>query len=266
MAGQIIEMHDWLATPPGACLLQWERAQMAESLANVFGFHALQLGLPELDALSGNRMPHRWLATQTSVVSADSRLDAPKISFVCDFSALPFPANSLDLVVLPHALELTADPHGALREVERVLVPGGRVAICGFNPLSLWGLRQRRAHLYRRMGWDSLFLPESGEFISYLRLRDWLRLLGLDVEGSHFGCYRPALKSAHWLQQFAWMDKAGARWWSIFGSVYFVLAIKRVHAMTPLNPAWKSARRMAGAPVSVATNARSTSARGQNHS
>ena len=38
----------------------------------------------------------------------------------------------------------------ALREVERVLVPEGRVVIFGLNPMSLWGLRQRRAHLYRR--------------------------------------------------------------------------------------------------------------------
>ena len=31
-------------------------------MADVFGFHALQLGLGELDALQANRMPHRWLA------------------------------------------------------------------------------------------------------------------------------------------------------------------------------------------------------------
>ena len=52
---------------------------------------------------------------------------------------LPFDASSLDLVVLPHALELARDPHLALREVERVLVPEGRVVIVGFNPASLWG-------------------------------------------------------------------------------------------------------------------------------
>ncbi len=263
MAGQIIEMHDWLATPPGAYLLQWEHAQMAETLANVFGFHALQLGLPELDALGSNRMPHRWLATHSWRDPAQPAAQLQQHHLICDFSALPFSANSLDLVVLPHALELTPDPHGALREVERVLVPGGRVAICGFNPLSLWGLCQRRSHLYQRLGFSQLFLPDAGEFIGYLRLRDWLRLLGLDVEKGSFGCYRPAFKSAHWLQQFAWMDQVGARWWPFLGSVYFLLAIKRVHGMTPLNPAWKPVRRMAGAPVSVAASAHTASARNQ---
>ena len=38
----------------------------------------------------------------------------------------------MDLVVLPHTLELSHDPHAALREVQRVLVHEGRVAIAGF--------------------------------------------------------------------------------------------------------------------------------------
>ena len=224
---------------------------MAATVADLFGFHALQLGLPELDALQANRMPHRWLAT--------SDADAPGSVLVTDFSALPFPANSLDLVVLPHTLELSADPHGVLREVERVLVPEGRVVICGLNPVSLWGFRQRRAHLYRHLlGWDHLFLPQAGEFIGYLRLRDWLRLLGLELESTHFGCYRPAFTSKAWLQRFGWMDRIGARWWPILGAVYVVVASKKVAGMTLLNPAWKPAGWLATGPVSVANSAGST--------
>ena len=104
-------MHDWLGTPPGQYLLAWERVQMAQAVSNVFGYHALQLGLPELDALEANRMPHRWLAVQSEAELRSS----PRVALATDFFALPFPANSLDLVVLPHTLELTADPHGALR-------------------------------------------------------------------------------------------------------------------------------------------------------
>ena len=120
---------------------------MDAAVGNAFGFHALQLGMPELDALATNRMPHRWLATESP---------HPQATFVTHFGALPFPDNSLDLVVLPHTLELTSHPHAALREVERVLVPEGRVVICGLNPLSLWGFRQQRGHLYRRFGLDEV--------------------------------------------------------------------------------------------------------------
>jgi hypothetical protein len=106
--------------------------------------------------------------------------------------------------------------------------------------------------VYRRLGWNHLFLPEAGEFIGYLRMRDWLRLLGLDIESGEFGCYRPALFTPGWLTRFAWMDAAGARWWPILGAVYCLVAVKRVRGVTLLNPAWKSAKRPASAPVSVA--------------
>lgn len=237
-------MHDWFATPPGRYLLAWERAQLDLAVADIFGFHALQLGMSALDALAANRMPHRWLATDRVQAGA---------AIVTDFSALPFPANSLDLVVLPHALELCADPHTTLREVERVLVPEGRVVICGLNPVSLWGLRQRRTQLYHRLGWAQMFLPQK-ELIGYWRLRDWLRLLGFEVEVGRFGCYRPAFSHEPWLQRLGWMEQAGARWWPILGAVYFLVAVKRVPAMTLLSPAWKASRALANAPVSVANS------------
>lgn len=265
MSGQIIDLHPWLASPPGQYLLAWEGAQLADAVANVFGYHALQLGLPEVDALQTNRMPHRWLATQTPLSDTLLHLPgAPRAALVTDFAALPFPANSLDLVVLPHTLELSADPHGVLREVARVLVPEGRVVICGFNPMSLWAMRQRRAHFYRRLGFGKLFLPEAGEFIGYLRLRDWLRLLDLEVADSQFGCWRPALTSQAWLARFGWMDALGARWWPILGAVYLVVAVKRVRGMTLLSPGWKASRWRSAAPVAVANSAGSKRAASQN--
>jgi SAM-dependent methyltransferase len=199
-------------------------------------------------------MPHRWLATQTPT---------PEATLLADFSALPFPANSLDLVVLPHALELSTDPHATLREVERVLVPEGRVVICGLNPLSLWGFRQRRAHWYQQLGFGQMFLPQNGQFIAYFRLRDWLRLFGFEVEVRYFGCFRPAFSNESSLKRFAWMDRLGPHGWPIFGAVYFLVAVKRVRGMTLLNPGWKPARWLAtaSASVSVAGNAGSTSAR-----
>jgi SAM-dependent methyltransferase len=250
MSDQIIGMHDWFQTPAGRYLLDWERTRVDASVVDIFGFHALQLGVPELDGLQANRMPHQWLATEELYALQDRPVG--KAAVLCDFSALPFPANSLDLVLLPHTLEFSADPHATLREVERVLVPEGRVVICGLNPTSLWGLAQRRGHLYRRMGFGRLFLPDAGEFIGYWRLRDWLRLLGFEVEVGEFGCYRPGVTSERWLQRFEWMDRAGARWWPILGAAYFLVAVKRVRGVRLLGPAWKTAPASARKPVSVA--------------
>jgi hypothetical protein len=161
---------------------------------------------------------------------------------------------------MPHALELTANPHAALREVERVLVPEGRVVICGFNPMSLWGMRQQRGHLYRRFGLERMFLPHTGEFIGYLRMRDWLRLLGLEIESGEFGCYRPALTSEKLLARFGWMDTLGARWWPILGAAYCLVAVKRVFSTTLINPRWRPVIRLPAAPVTVANSAGNTRA------
>ncbi len=229
-------MGAWLATPPGAYLLEWEQRHLDAAVADVFGFHALQLGLPELDALRGNRMPHRWLAADVPQRSGEAIPAAAgrAATLNCDFDALPFDSQSLDLVVLPHALELARDPHLTLREVERVLMPEGRVVIIGFNPNSLWGMRQQTGHARRRLGLglgQSMFLPRDGEVMSYRRLRDWLRLLSFEVETGRFGCYRPPMRSEKWLTRFGWMENAGERWWPVFGAVYALTAVKRVRGM-----------------------------------
>ncbi|SFC36600.1 Methyltransferase domain-containing protein [Polaromonas sp. OV174] len=266
MNSEIIGLTDWLKSPPGAYLLRWESAQFDQAVSDIFGYHALQLGLAELDALQSNRMPHKWLAmtslprasagpsSQETALHENAKLatSSPHVALVTDSGALPFPESSLDLVVLPHTLELSSDPHATLREVERVLVPEGRVVISGLNPASLWGLRQRRGHLYQGLGSDKLFLPRTGEFIGYWRLRDWLRLLNFEVESGRFGCYRPALTSQKWLNRFDWMDAAGERWWPIFGAVYFLTAVKRVRGMRLLEPSWKTRKVPAAAPSAVA--------------
>ena len=263
MTEKLTGLTEWFQTPPGQYLLGWEQTQFDLAVADLFGYNAMQLGLPELQTLQTNRMPHRWLALPEelqSVLSSDRDASTAepagsghlRVALVTDAAALPFPAASLDLVVLPHTLEFSADPHQVLREVERVLVPEGRVVISGFNPASLWGLRQGRARLGGRVGLSgtpNLFLPDAGEFIGPWRLRDWLRLLSFEVESDRFGCYRPAMTTDKWLQRTAWMDRAGARWWPIFGAVYFVVAVKRVRGMRLLGPAWKPRRAASPAPV-----------------
>jgi SAM-dependent methyltransferase len=274
------DRHDafdaWLDAPPGRYLLQWEQAQLDHTVADIFGFHALQLGVPALDALRANRMPHRWLAVDTlparaapsSAIAGDATPAPPlvidttpgpleRVSLRCNVDALPFKTSSLDLVVLPHTLEMTHDPHETLREVERVLVPEGRVVICGFNSASLWGTKQRLGQLRQRLGGTQpLFLPRQGEFIGYRRLRDWLRLMSLEIERGRFGCYAPATRSEAWLQRMAWMEKTGDRWWPVFGAVYFLVAVKRVRGMRLVGLAKRDKAKVVNAPAVVTNRSR----------
>lgn len=217
-------MSPWLQSPVGQYVLDWEQRHIDMAVADLFGFHALQLGLPELQGLRANRMPHRWRAGD---------VPHPRLHLQCDFDALPFDSQSLDLVLLPHTLETSSNPHRALREVERVLMPEGRVVIIGFNPTSLWGLRQRVGHWRQRLALGSSppFLPGRSELIGQRRLRDWLHLLNLEVETGCFGCYRPPFNRDPWLTRFTWTEAAGDRWWPMLGAVYLLVAVKRVRGM-----------------------------------
>ena len=152
-------------------------------------------------------------------------------------------------MVLPHVLEFAADPHQILREAERVLRPEGRLIISGFNPASLWGMRQ---YLSRLIG--SPYLPRDGQFISLLRIKDWLKLLNFSLDRGHFGCYKLPLSGASGMARMDFMEPAGNRWWPIFGAVFLVSAVKRqqgirligqvqslrIPALTQLSPAAES--------------------------
>lgn len=246
-------MHQWFESPPGRYLLGWEQACYDGAVADLFGYHALQLGTPWLQGLHNSRMPHRWLALDGSFQPREHEgLWPSQPALWADAAALPFAENSLDLVLLPHTLELCADPHAALREVARVLLPEGRVVISNFNATSFWGLRHGREKRLQRLGWGKPYLPAQIEHIGYWRLCDWLRLLGFEVEHVHFGCYRPAVRSALWLERYRWLDRWGPRWWPILGAAYCVVAVKRVHGVRLLEPGWRKAQASAAAPVRVA--------------
>lgn len=263
-------MGHWLQTPPGRYLLDWEQGHLDRAVADTFGFHALQLGLPDLPALRANRMPHRWVAhdaaahplTAPMLLPGDDDLTTvlpeAAVALACEFDALPFPDASIDLVVLPHSLEFAHDPHQMLREVARVLRPEGRVVITGFNPASLWGLRQRlaRVRLGIGLGRGQAYLPREGDFIGYWRLRDWMRLLGFEIESGQFGCWRPPLSTPRWLDRFAWMDRVGERWWPVLGAAYLLVGVKRVRGMRLVGLARQSRKKAPSRAVAASPRVR----------
>lgn len=221
-------IDDWLHTSQGRYVMDWERARIDALIADLFGYNALQLGLSQDNLLSGSRIPSRWIIGQTG-----------KTDVRCDLHELPFAANSIDLVVMPHVLEFHDNPHQILREVERILIPDGQLLITGFNPLSLWGLQ-------RYLPGKRNNFPANGNYLSVLRLKDWLQLLSFEVDRGNFGCYAPPCQHAQWFRHWHFMEAAGDRWWGFAGSIYLLRAIKRIRGMRLILPGWgqrKTARK-----------------------
>ncbi len=221
----------WLQSPPGQYVLDWEQHCFDQIVGDVFGFHAIQVGMPQINALAENRMLLHALLLQAN----DNLQQARRFQWHLiegHANELPFASESLDLVILPHVLEFAADPHQILREVERVLRPEGRLVISGFNPASLWGARQ---YLSRLIG--SPYLPRDGQFISLIRLKDWLQLLNFSLDRGHFGCYKFPLSSPSGMARMGFLEPMGNRWWPIFGAVFLVSAIKRQAGIRLIGPA-----------------------------
>ncbi|HVE49166.1 MAG TPA: methyltransferase domain-containing protein [Casimicrobiaceae bacterium] len=211
-------LTDWLATPLGHYLLAREQAYFDQTVADIFGFYALQIGLPEAPFLAQSRIPSHWTLDYD-----------PPADVIADPHWLPFPENSIDLIVMPHALEFTDDPHLMLREAYRVIRPEGQIVIAGFNPFSLFGAKRYFGRLQTP--------PWNGNFIALYRMKDWLTLLGFDVVGGRLDCYAPPFVREHLLARSGLFERAGDRWWPIGGGVYFLRATKNVKGMRVITPA-----------------------------
>jgi SAM-dependent methyltransferase len=240
-------LHDWFSTPLGQYLLEKERAYLDDVTPDIFGFHAVQLGLPEFDLLRESRIAHRMR------VASDG---APDVHARCH--ELPFATQSIDLMLLAHVLEFADEPHAILREVDRVMRPEGRLIIAGFNPWSLWGLRST-------LGFSRNQYPWNGHFLSLPRVKDWLALLGHEPSAGRLVAYAPPFDNHAWRRRFAFMEPAGDRWWAVGGAVYLLQAIKRVKGMRLLTPAWQEKDAREKALVAAAKRQRHDAAKTAAH-
>jgi SAM-dependent methyltransferase len=211
--------YDWFSAPLGQSVLKLEARMLQDVLADVFGFEMLQIGHWGEAARLGEaaRTQHHWW------VAPDAH---GRGAIRAEYDTLPITTASIDAVLLPHTLELAPNPHELLREVERVLMGEGHVVICGFNPLSPWGLR----HLLAR----GRFPPPVDRLLSERRIRDWLGLLGLEVVDSRRYLFAPPWSRRR--DSVGWLERRGPDLLAPLAGAYLVKAQKRVRALTPIRP------------------------------
>jgi SAM-dependent methyltransferase len=167
MSQEMAPIHGWLDTPRGRALRATESQLIGEALQDVFGWELVQVG-----RWGAHRELIRTGRTRRQIEICAATTPEPG-DVIARLGQLPLASDSVDAVVLPHTLEFESDPHGLLREADRVLTGEGQLLVLGFRPLSLWGLRAAAA----RKG----FPPGLRQVLSERRIRDWLVLLGYDV-------------------------------------------------------------------------------------
>jgi SAM-dependent methyltransferase len=149
---------------------------------------------------------------------------------IAEDNFLPFPTDSVDILVLQHSLDISAHPHQVLREAERVLRPGGRLLLFGFNPTSSWGLRRMLSTPL-----DSL-LPWHARFMRRSQIEDWCRLLNLAPELSRHAVYSLPIAKKGVRKLFKNLEHRMARSEWPIGAVYCLRAKKERNAYIPGRP------------------------------
>lgn len=226
----VTDLRDWFCGAAGRAVAQREAALADELLQDLFGYHILQVGSAyPYPLIAASRIGHQ-------IVMEATPLDAPVV-VLGRGDALPFQPAAIDVLVLPHVLEFASDPHGVLREVERVLIPEGYLLLFGFNPWSLYGAWRLAT------GWRGR-APWHGHFLSLSRLKERLSVLGFEVDRSGGLSYRPPLRDPARLASLAWVERLGAHFWPFAGNAFWILARKRVLGARPIRMTRARQRRL----------------------
>ena len=141
---------------------------------------------------------------------------------------LPFGAESIDYLFLPHVLNYCEEPEELLQEVAQCMTANGVLLITGFNPRSMLALLKR----FKRF--ENL-VPSTVKFYSAQQVRHWLALLGFEIFAAEFGFFRPPFRQRSRLKRLEKWEVAGARWWPALGSIY-VLAARRQNMASRIKP------------------------------
>jgi SAM-dependent methyltransferase len=226
---------DWLDTGAGRSLQVEENRQVKKALDGIFGDQFLQIGK------WGRRSFREYSRTQRTAVVDRENLDG--VDFRSALDCIAVADDSIDVAVLPHVLETHEDPHGVLREVDRILRSDGHVIVLGFNPVSIWGLR----HLLSR----KRFPAGIQRMISEHRLRDWLRLLNFSAGRSSIRYFRTPM----FRRKRVWPEDRNSAWgrYAPFAGCYMLVARKELYTVTPIRPAWGRRTRMVGRLVNPTT-------------
>ena len=160
-------LRKWFDCPLGCSLQALEANRLRTVLPRLFGTIGVQLGsIGKMDLLDACATPSRIVLDLLDVNHGPAVRGIPE--------ELPFDTESVDIVVMPHTLDFTNEPHQVLREVQRILSPEGHVVLIGFNPFGFWGLRRSLTLGSRRVPW-------CGHFLRLARIKDWMALLDFDL-------------------------------------------------------------------------------------
>jgi len=244
--------ENWFQTPLGRSLLADQRGFLDRRLEKLTGARQLQVGVSHRLPLANGTDFSQKIMTTPKCFSG-----TPDGVVVCDADELPFPGDSMDLVVLHHTADFSPYPHQVLREAARVLRGDGSIALIGFNPVSVWGLRRLISRHHAG--------PWGGRFLFRGRMEDWLHLLDFQVETSMTRFFRLPLQRSGRKTSGRLDERMSGYGLLPVGAYYCILAKKRVCARIPRRNVWRQSKVMGLSGTGTVSAARGCQPHNLNH-
>ncbi|MGE0565388.1 MAG: methyltransferase domain-containing protein [Pseudolabrys sp.] len=140
----------------------------------------------------------------------------PALAALVDEHELPLPDAAVDLVLMVHSIEMSRDAAALLREVWRVLAPGGRLLAIIPNRRGLWARMDTTPFGHGR--------PYSRSQITHLLREAWFTPLSWSE-----ALYVPPIARGWFLRSAVAWERTGATLSAPFAGVYLVDASKQVY-------------------------------------
>ncbi|WP_319532492.1 class I SAM-dependent methyltransferase [uncultured Cohaesibacter sp.] len=221
----VLDLRNFYAQPLGGVTAQHINLGIRQHWPNLNGLTVLGMGYapPYLRELRGEAertlslMPAQqgavyWPSTGASLTS------------LVDANALPLPDSCIDRILLVHMLELVDNPADHLREIWRVLTPGGRLLVVVPNRRGVWARLEHSPFAYGR--------PFSKGQLTHL-MRDTMFTPVRWSEALHFGPF----KGRGYFGSARLWEKIGKRCWPAFAGVHIVEATKLMRQALPAQEA-----------------------------
>lgn len=237
----VIDLRDFYSRPIGAVVRRLVGHQLRKLWPDVSGERVVGLGfatpylrvfrdqaLTTIGMMPGAQGVVRWPS------------DGPGLTALVDEVALPLPDASVDRVLIVHGVETVDALKPMLREVWRVLVPGGRLLIVATNRSGLWARVDTTPFGHGR--------PFSRRQLSLL-LREGM----FSPAGWGHALFMPPFRLALLIRSAIWWERLGSVVWPGFSGVVMVEAVKEMYAMIPAREKGLAARLRPGLVVQPAS-------------
>ncbi|MCG8561929.1 MAG: class I SAM-dependent methyltransferase [Hyphomicrobiales bacterium] len=217
----VIDLREFYARPLGAVVRRLIALRVRSRWRNLSGMSVFGLGYatPYLTAFRGEALRLGALAPAAQGVMTWPD-DGPMQTALVDETGLPLPDSSVDRMLVVHSLETCEASRAMLRDLWRVMAPGGRLLVIVPNRRSIWsrldttpfgyGRPYSRGQLARLLR-DALFTPV-----------DWIHAL-----------HMPPFSWPVLLRWSTAWERLGAVLWPAFSGVIIVEATKQVYAAAP---------------------------------